>query len=96
MSSLKDKIRTATGWMAKQTYPSMTAVAKEIPSSAKKVGKYIATAPGKAAGIVGGAIKKNLKKTWDIETKKKQNEKWQSDARKKVLEQDKGEADLNN
>ena len=96
MSSLKDKIRTATGWMAKQTYPSMTAVAKEIPSSAKKVGKYIVTAPGKAAKIVGGAIKNSLKKTMDIEMQKEKNEKWQSDARKKVLEQNKGEADLNN
>ena len=82
-------VRTSTGWMVKETI-------KGLPAAAKTVGKYIATAPGKAAKIVGGAIKSNLKKTWDIETKKKQNEKWQSDARKKVLEQNKGEADLNN
>jgi len=82
------KLRTSTGWIsnaAKQYGNSLVSGVKETIGDVKW-----------AAGKVGGAIKNTLRKTWDIETKKKQNQQWQSDARKKVLERDKGEKDLNN
>lgn len=90
------KLRTDTGWIARQAFKeipnSIKILQKDPLAGAKIAGKAIVSGAKK----VGGAIKNSLKKTWDIETKVKQNQKWQEDARKKVLERDKGEADLNN